>query len=189
MKSIIKTRKVFLMLFAFHLSLVFILVGCGYKPSSSYAKKKIQGNVYVHVVINLEDPKNSVLVKDALNEIVVGQFNNKLVSKRSLADTILTVELGSVATQELQKDEDGYVNLYRTNVSITVSYAGPNGKGTTSVSGSYDFSVDDGSTISDTKRFEAIKIASSKALEEIVSKFAIESFKKDKTEGNENKTK
>ena len=181
MKSIIKTRKVFLMLFAFHLSLVFILAGCGYKPSSSYAKKKIQGNVYVHVVINLEDPKNSVLVKDALNEIVVGQFNNKLVSKRSLADTILTVKLGSVGTQELQKDEDGYVNLYRTNVSISVIYEGPNTKGSTSVSGSYDFSIDEGSSISDTKRFEAIKIASFKALTEIVSKFAIESFKKDET--------
>jgi len=189
MKSILKTRKVFLMLFAFHLSLVVILTGCGYKPSSSYAKKKIQGNVYVHVVIDLEEPKNSVLVKDALNEIVVGQFNNKLVSKRSLADTVLTVKLASVGTQELQKDEDGYVNLYRTNVNITVSYVGPNGKGTTSVSGSYDFSVDDGSTISDAKRFEAIKIASSKALEEIVSKFAIESFKKDKVDGDENKTK
>jgi len=189
MKSIFKTRKVFLILFSLHLSLIVLLSGCGYKPSSSYAKKKIQGNVYVHVVIDLEEPKNSVLVKDALNEIVVSQFNNKLVSKRSLADTVLTVQLASVGTQELQKDEDGFVNLYRTNVRISVSYDGPNGKGSTSVSGSYDFSVDDGVTISDTKRFEAIKIASSKALEEVVSKFAIESFKKDNTEGNENKTK
>jgi len=189
MKSIIKTRKVFLILLSAHLSLLILLTGCGYKPSSSYAKKKIQGNVYVHVIINLEEPKNSVLVKDALNEIVVGQFNNKLVSKRSLADTILTIKLDSVGTQELQKDEDGYVNLYRTNVRISVSYAGVGGKGTTFVSGSYDFSVDDGATISDAKRFEAIKIASSKALEEIVSKFAIESFKKDKTQGDKNKTK
>lgn len=189
MKSIAKARKVFLMLFAFHLSLVVILTGCGYKPSSFYAKKKIQGSVYVHVVINLEEPKNSVLVKDALNEIVVGQFNTKLVSKRSLADTVLTVNLSSVGNQELQKDKDGYANLYRTNVNITVAYAGPNGNGTTSVSGSYVFSVVAGSTISDAKRFEAIKIASSKAFEEIVSKFAVESFKKDEVKGDKNKTK
>ena len=186
MKSFVKNKKVFLLLFTFHLTLLVVLTGCGYKPSSAYAKKKIQGDVFVDVIINLEEPKNSVLVKDALNEIVVGQFNNTLVSKKSLADTVLTVSLASVSTQELQKDEDGYVDLYRTSVNITVSYDGPGGKGNTQVSGSYDFSVDDGSTISDTKRFEAIKIASSKALEEIVSKFAIESFKKEKPEENGN---
>jgi len=178
MKSIIKTRKVFLILFSFHISLLFVLSGCGYKPTSHYAKQKIKGNVFIEVSINLEDPKNSVLIKDALNEIIVGRFDNKLVSKKSLADTILVVQLASVNTQELQKDEAGYVDLYRTNVSINVTYKGPNGSGQVSVTGQYDFSVEDGSTISDVKRFEAIKIASSKALEEIVSKLAIESFKK-----------
>ncbi len=181
MSSIKKFKKVSLLIFTFIFSVAF-LAGCGYKPTSSYAKQKIQGNVYVDVIIDLEDPKNSVLVKDALNEIVVSKFGRRLVDKKDLADTLMTIELGSVSNTELQKDEDGYVNLYRTNVSINVKYDGPNGEGNVNVSGSYDFSLADGSTISDVKRFEAIKTASNKALEEFISKIAIQTFKKDDDE-------
>ena len=186
MESIRNLRKVSLILFAIFLTAAF-LTGCGYKPSAHYAKEKIQGKVYVDVDVDIEDPKNSVLVKDALNEIVVSRFDRQLVTKRSEADTVLIVKLNSVSMSELQKDEDGYVNLYRANVNITVKYNGPGGEGSVGVSGSYDFSVDDGSTISDAKRFEAIKVASNKALEEIVSKFAIESFRKEDMPKDEDK--
>ena len=179
MESIKNLRKVSLILFSFVLATVF-LTGCGYKPSSHYAKEKIKGKVYVDVKVDLEDPKNSVLIKDAMNDIIVNRFQRVLVNSKALADTILTVKLNSVAMSELQKDELGYVNLYRADVSINVNYAGLGGKGSIDVSGNYDFSVDDGSTISDAKRFEAIKLAANKALEEIVSKFAVDSFRKEK---------
>lgn len=186
MESIRSLRKVSLILFSIFLTAAF-LTGCGYKPSSHYAKDKIKGKVYVDVDVDIEDPKNSVLVKDAMNEIVVSRFDRQLVTKKSEADTILIVKLNSVSMSELQKDEEGYVNLYRANVNINVKYNGPGGNGSVTVSGSYDFSVDDGSTISDSKRFEAIKIASNKALEEIVSKFAVESFRKDDMPKDEEK--
>lgn len=172
-------RKGVFALFCFVFFALFI-TGCGYKPSSHYAKDKIQGKVYVDVSVNLEDPKNSVLVKDAMNEIVVNRFGRQLVNSKALADTVLVVTLNSVSMSELQKDELGYVNLYRANVNITVSYKGTGGEGSVNVSGNNDFSVTAGSTISDAKRFESIKLASTKALEEIVSKFAIESFRKEK---------
>ncbi len=181
MNSIKNLKKVSLLLLTFIFSVAF-LTGCGYKPTSNYAKQRIQGNVYVDVIIDLEDPKNSVLVKDALSEIVVQNFGRRLVDKKDLADTVMTIKLKSVSHTELQKDEDGYVNLYRTNVGINVKYDGTGGKGDIDVSGSYDFSVDDGSTVSDVKRFEAIKTASSKALEEFISKVAIQTFKKDDNE-------
>ncbi len=188
MKSTIKTKKTLLSFITFHFCILIVFAGCGYKPSSYYAKNKIVGSVYVELVVNIENPKNAVLVKDALNEIVVGNFNSKLVNKKSLADTILTVSLGSVSITALQKDEDGYVDLYRTNVGVTVKYAGPNGSGSVGVSGRYDFSISEGSSISDVKRFEAIKTATSKALEEIVSILAVESFKKEETKEDENKS-
>ncbi len=179
MESIKVFRKVTFVLFSFVFFALFF-TGCGYKPSSHYAKDKIQGKVYVDVKVDLEDPKNSVLVKDAMNEIVVSRFKKQLVDSKELADTVLIVTLGSVGMSELQKDELGYVNLYRASVSITVTYKGPGGEGSVNVSGNNDFSVTAGSTISDAKRFESIKLASTKALEEIVSKFAIESFRKEK---------
>lgn len=141
-------------------------------------KKKIKGNVFIDLIINEQIPKNSVLIKDALNEIIVRSFNNPIVFKKRLAQTLLTIELSSVGTQELQKDKQGYVDLYRTNVLIDVHYKNQDSQGTISVWGTHDFSVDDGSVVSDAKKFEAIKIASSKALEEMISKLALESFKR-----------
>ena len=180
MKSIIKTKKVLLMLFTLQFSLLVLFSGCGYKPSSYYAKQKVKGKIFVDVIVNLENPKNSVEVKDALNQIILRKFDRQLVYNRSEANTVLVMELESIKTRELQKDKQGYVNLYRTDVIIGVKYDGVNGKGKIDVDGSYDFSVGDESTVSDIKRFEAIKIAANKALEEVVSKFAIETFRKDK---------
>jgi len=165
------------LLFSFYF-LLFTFSGCGYKPSSHYAKNKIKGKVYVDVDINLEDPKNTVLIKDAMNEVVVSRFKSQLVYDKLEADTLIKLKLNSVSLKEIQYDKQGYVKLYRATVSIKVIYKGSGTSGTVTVSGSYDFTVDDDTVISDTKRFEAIKVASSKALEEITSKFAIESFKK-----------
>lgn len=167
-----------LLLFSFILA--FVLSGCGYKPSSVYAKKEINGNVFVDLFIDYKDPKNAVLIKDAMNEILVHRLGSNLVYDKSLADTIIDLKLGSVSMSEIQYDTQGYVKLYKATVSIAVGYKNKEKSNKFSVSGTYDFSIDGGGTITDTKRFEAIKNASSKALEEVLSKIAVASFKKDK---------
>jgi hypothetical protein len=157
-----------------------VFVACGYKPGSYYAKKEIQGNVFVDLKVNIEDPKNSVLIKDAMNELLVHKLDAKLVNKKELADTIVVLRLNSTSFATLQYDSDGYSKLYKATSSISVQYNNIKQKlrRNFSVSGTYDFSIDSGGTISDSKRFEAIKAASSKALDEVISKIAILSFKK-----------
>ena len=167
---------------------ILMFVGCGYKPSAYYAKDKIQGKVYVDMFIDVLDPKNSVIIKDAMNEIVVNRFDSQLVYDKELADTILYVKLNSVSMGVVQYDNQGYIKLYRASVSITVNYVGPNGKGKVTVSGTYDFSVDGTNEISEVKRFEAVKQASAKAMDEVISKLAIETFRKVETP-NEESTK
>ena len=162
------------------LLIVFLFTACGYKPSSHYAKKEIEGSIYVNLDINLEDPRNAVIIKDAMHELIVHRLDSKLVFDKNLADTILNVKLNSVSMQELQDDEDGYSNLYRAVVSILVSYTKNGVKKSFTVSGDNEFSLNSGATISDAKRFEAIKAASSKALEELISKLAVQSFDKKK---------
>lgn len=157
--------------------LAFLLVGCGYKPTSHYAKNEISGNVYVDMKINIEDPKNAVLIKDAMNELLVHRLDSKLVSKKELANTVVFLTLNSISMQELQYDELGYIKLYKANASINVKYTNEKGTKVFNVSGVYDFSIDNGGTISETKRFEAIKNASTRALDEVLSKLAIASFK------------
>ncbi len=165
-----------LLVLAFFVAILFS--GCGYKPSSYYAKEQISGNVFVDLYVDLKDPKNAVLIKDAMNEILVHRLNAKLVDNKNEADTIMKLRLSSVSLSESSYDDEGYTKLYKANVSILVSYENEKVKNAFTVSGTHDFSLDNSATITDTKRFEAIKIAASKALEEVISKIAVHSFKK-----------
>lgn len=157
--------------------LIFFVVGCGYKPASQYTRDIIKGLVFVDVDISLEDPKNSVLAKDALINILVNKLNATITDKKELANVIMQTKIDSVGLTELGYDTKGYIKTYRATVNISISYKSATKSGSTSVSGSHDFSLDDGTTISEVKRFEAIKLASDKAMSDFVSKVAIQSFK------------
>ena len=171
-------KKVLFVLFTFIISFSFF--GCSYKPSSQYAKEEIQGNVFVKVTIDLEDPQNSVLIKDSINKLLIQKLDVDMVSSESLADTIMYIDVNRVSMQELQYDDLGYNKLYRALVSINVSYSkkGEKKKKSFIVDGEHNFSVDNGTTINSNQRYDAIKKASDKALEEVLSKIAVSSFKK-----------
>ena len=165
--------------------IAFLFIGCsGYKPSSYYTKQEISDKVFVHLDINIDNASNSVLIKDAMNEMVVSRFHSSLVSSRDEADTIINISLGSVGVSEIQYDRVGYIKIYRATVSIKVNYKTNKITRNISVSDYYDFSVDSDAVVSDSKRQEAIKIAASKALEEVLSKIAIQTFKKEKEDNN-----
>jgi len=153
-----------------------LFTGCGYKPSSQYTKQVLDGKTFVEVIVSLEDPKNSVLIKDALNEIVISRLGGHLVHKKDDADVILVASFESIYLDALGYDTQGYVQTYRATVNININYKTKTKNGNTKVSGTYDFSLGQDNTVSDAKRFEAIKIASDKAISDFVSKIAIVSF-------------
>ena len=155
------------------------LIGCGYKPAAWYAKEAIQGDVFVDVQISVIDPKNAVLVKDAMNEIIITKFGNKLVKDRSKAQTVVDMKLGTVSLTQIQYNAEGYVRLYRSKIPVIVKYRNKNRSGSFTITGDYDFSVGgDTTVISDAKRFEAIKNAASDAMDEIVSRLAVEAYRR-----------
>jgi len=179
MKSTNIIRKVLFVLFTLSFCF-FTLSGCGYKPTINYAKKELAGKVFVKLFIDLKDPRNAVLIKDAMNQVLIHKLDSKLVYDEALADTIMHLKIKSVSMTTLQYDSSGYNNLYRAKVSINVKYnkkAEEISKEFT-VSGENDFSLDSSTTITDTKRFEAIKSASDDALDEVLSRIAVSSFKK-----------
>ena len=171
-------KKVLFVLFTFTVSFSFF--GCSYKPSTHYAKEEITGNVYVKVSIDLEDPKNSVLIKDSITQLLIQKLDVELVNKESLADTVMNININSVSMQALQYDRSGYNKLYRAVVVVNVSYfkKSDNKRKSFVIEGEDNFSVENGASINDTERYKAIKSASEKALDEILSKIAVASFKK-----------
>jgi hypothetical protein len=165
-------KRLFLGLFA----LVW-LVGCGYKPSAYYAKKALGNTIYAEVTISRQDPRNSVIIKDAVNEAIVSRFSAKLVSKEN-ADTILKVKINKISFSPTIYDQYGYVISYKTTVELAFSYESENKEiEKMTASGEYDFSIDSNSIISDSNRFDAIKAAANDALEEFISKVAIKGLR------------
>jgi len=167
-----------LKLFFFSLLITILFIGCGYKPSSYYAKKAIEGNVYVDLIMNIDNTESSVYVKDAMNEMIINQFKALLVDDKSKADMLVTVTLASVSHASLSTGDDGYTKSYRTTVRILMTYQKAKGEiKTLSVSDYYDYTVDSNSLITDQKKKTAVKTASTKALSSLFSKIAVNSMK------------
>jgi hypothetical protein len=157
--------------------ILFVFSACGYKPTSIYTKEVLGEKIYAEVTISLEDPENSVLIKDALNEAIVSQFRSRIVSKEK-ADSKFYVNLNSVSFVPIQYDTNGYVIAYKTHVGLKTSYIDKEDKTyVINTKGDYDFPIESSSVISDTKRFEAIKFASQKALDAVRSQISIRSIK------------
>lgn len=176
MKSMNVFRKVLFVLFTFA-SVSLVLSGCGYKPSSYYAKKELSGKVFVKFFVDLKDPRNAVIAKDTIYKALLQKLDTEIVNDESLADTVIEARIASVSMQELQYDKDGYNKLYRAVVALNINYTNKGERTRSfSLSGENNFSVDDGTTITDTKRFEAIREAAADALEEFLSKVAVQSF-------------
>ncbi len=164
--------------FLFLMILTLSFVSCGYKTSSSYAKKELGEKIFVDLNVNIKDPKNSVLIKDVFHELLVQRLDKTLVYKKDQADTIVYLDYKNVNFSELSYDDSGYVKLYKATVTLNVKYKNKNEEiKSFDVSGRYDFSTNSKGTISDTKRFDAIKKAFAKALDEVISKLAITAYK------------
>lgn len=155
----------------------FIIVGCGYKPASYYTKEVLSGGIYVEVEPLASDPENTVLIHDSINEAVVVRFKGALASKREAA-TYIKAKIGKIAFETIQKDEKGYAIMYRTTVTLNYSVVKNGMSQSFTTSGFYDFAIEPNSIISDSKRFESIKVASTKALDEFVSRLGIAGWKR-----------
>lgn len=160
-------------LFLGYIVVVMCFVGCGYKPASYYAKKALGDSIYAEVTISRQDPKNSVLIKDAVSEAVVSRFSGKLATKEQ-AESKLLVKIQSLTFEPIVYDSYGYVIAYKAVVVLGIEYENSDKKvEKLTASGEYDFSIESNSVISDTNRFDAIKFAANDALDEFVSKIAI----------------
>lgn len=163
------TRGVALaLILALHVS---ILSGCGYLPSSKFARSVIGDKVSTQVIISAIDPQNSVLIKDAVDVAVIKSFQASL-SDRAHATTHLIITLKSVSYRPVQYDVNGYVTGYKTVIRLHISSEHEGIVKAYDVEGNYDFSIEANAIISDQIRFEAIKNGATKAISSFVSKLS-----------------
>ena len=153
------------------LSALILFAGCGYQSASHYAKNVLGESVSTEVVISMEDPQNTVIIKDAVDTAVITKFRTSLVSKNQ-SKTHLKIAVGSVLFTPLRYDTNGYVVTYRTTVNLSIRQT-KEGKNTDySTHGMYDFDIEPNAIISDQARFEAIRQGAQKGLDAFVAQIA-----------------
>lgn len=161
------------MKFVFALLLTVILAGCGYAPASHYAKNVVGESVSTEVVISMEDPQNTVIIKDAVDTAIITKFRTALVGKNS-SQTHLKFTITSVGFSPLRYDTNGYVITYRTTVSMGVVRTSEKSGKNYNTSGVYDFDIEPNAIISDQARFEAIRQSAQKAIDNFIAQIAAE---------------
>ncbi len=162
----------------FVLVVSFLLIsGCGYKPIGTYTQKEIGQKVYVRSTINPQDVVNSMIVKDNINNLIISRFGANLVDDKSQAQTVMNISLDNITFSQIQYDEQGFTSVYRINISVKITYNKEDKTRTVRVADFYDFVVQGDSIVSDIKRQEVVKSAVDRALQEVQSKIAIESFR------------
>lgn len=132
--------------------------------------------VYVDVKIDLRDPENAVLIKDAIHQAVISRFKAKLVQTKEEASTLLHIAIKKVEFSPLQYNKSGYVIYYRTYTKLMVVYQKGAQKERFSVYGTYDFPIEPDAVVSDMLRYEAIKKSATKAINQFVSRLSMKNY-------------
>jgi len=159
--------------FAAAVLLLVLMAGCGYQPASHYAKNVVGESVSTEVVISMEDPQNSVIIKDAVDTAVITKFRTALVPKNS-SMTHLKIAVASVDFIPLQYDINGYIITYRTTVTMSILRTTEGKSASYATRGNYDFAIEPNAIITDQARFEAIDQGAQKALDAFIAQLAAE---------------
>ena len=153
--------------------IVLILVGCGYAPASQYARNVLGESVSTEVKVSMEDPQNTVLIKDAVDMAVITKFRVNITSKEN-AQTQLTFRILGVGFTPLRYDLNGYVSTYRASVTLGIHRQSSEKQQEYTASGVYDFDIAPNALLSDQARFTAIQEGATKALDAFIAQVASE---------------
>jgi len=159
--------------------LFFIIEGCGYKPTTNYTTPIMGQKIYPEVEIDIQNPIDSLFLKDALNEAIIGVFNSEIGTATDY-NSKLSLNVGSVSISAIDYDKNGYPVLYRAKASIVAMLQDSKGDVSSySAVGSYDFSINNSAVLSDDIKHNAIKEAFIKALQLIEFKIAQKGMSRD----------
>ena len=154
----------------------FILIGCGYKPSSVYQDKILGNNIKPIVEVDVKNPRETIFLKDALNDAIYTLLGKNVNTKNY--DTIIKVDANSSSLTPIDYDENGFPYLYRSSVVLNVEIIDKNKKTYKyKVSGNYDFTISTNSVITDETKLDAYKKASINALNKLFAKITQEGIK------------
>lgn len=167
-----KSLKLFLTI-----SLLIYFAGCGYKPSAKFAREIVGKKISTSVVISAQDPENTVIIKDAVDQAVIEIFHTSLTNKK-YSDTHLSLSIAPPSYAPIEYNENGFVISYRATISLYILRESKDVTKRYTAVGTYDFSVVPNAVLTDQERFDAIKFSSVKAISSFIAQVSAEGVRK-----------
>jgi hypothetical protein len=165
----------------FSLLVVVFFVSCGYKPSAKFARDTLGEKISTDIVISMQDPENTVIIKDAVDEAVLEVFHASLTD-REHSDSHLVLSISEPVYVPVVYDKDGFVVGYRMSLILNIIRY-KDGKSKRYVtSGTYDFEIAPNAVVTDKERFDAIRFSAQKAIRAFVSQISAEGARNNKGE-------
>ncbi len=156
-------------------SSLFLLMGCGYKPSSYYTEEVLGSKIYASVLTSIEEPETSILIEDALKDALRVRLNVSFSNKND-ADSFLQLSIKRLEFKPLQTD-GGYTVLYRSELILKAQFTfiknGVKEIINYDLEGFYEFPVRSNASLSVALKLEAVKISALKALDTLIPKLAL----------------
>ena len=161
------------------LVIVSLVSGCGYRPSSYFAKKVLGDRIYTKVDVSFATPENSVLTKDALNKALRTRLKT-IVTRKEDADSMLKVVYESTTFIPLQYDKNGYATEYQVNLKLKFTFEKDGKVETKRTIGRYEFPIFPTAIIAYDVKLKAIEQSSVKALDQFFAYLAAKGYFVDK---------
>lgn len=155
------------------------LMGCGYKPSSKFARSVTGEKVSTQITISAQDPENTVVIKDAVDTAIIEVFQASLVSK-NYSDTHLVFSILPPRYAPVQYDINGFIVGYRATITMLIERTSKESKKRYKARGNYDFTVNPNAVVTDQQRFVAIKESAEKAILSFLAQVSAEGSRKEK---------
>ena len=157
---------------------------CGYTPSAKFSREVVGESISTSVKISPIDPENTVIIKDAVDSAIIEVFHASLTDK-SNSQTHLAISLSNVSYTPVQYDKNGFVISYRATTSLEIVRTTNGESKNYRTRGTYDFSIDPNSIITDRQRYIAIKGSSAKAIRSFVAQVSAEGAREKKGQKQE----
>lgn len=161
-----------------------VLAACGYAPIADLTSGFIAQDVFVESKISLQDPQNSVALKDAISNAVTHKLRRQIVPKE-LSQTQIVASLNSLTFTPVIYDSKGFITTYKAIVSITYEVTNGEQRRRFTTSGEYSFTPTRQSTsfstssLSENERYNAILKASEDSFDDFISLLAVNSMVKE----------
>jgi hypothetical protein len=119
--------------------IIFILLlnSCGYKPVAYFAQNNIK-SVYVQIVLNPKYPDNFSLSKNKIISLINDKFHIKVEKDKKKANTIIKMKIVDIKFTPIEY-KNGFIEKYRTSVSVKFSYTINKILKTKTIKAKYDF--------------------------------------------------